>query len=376
MKRFEYRLAKVNELAVATEEDTKNGRPNVTTVTLKDEPLAPSERFWTSLYARYGFSGSFFKYFTHAEVFGRISSRETDSLRVCIERDTDTGKGRLLAVSSPGKPIVRHDDLLETLGRYRAEKVTCVDGVIESTHTPRAGSSPFQICGDAFSNRFVMAVPIDGYGQPNIYLSLLRHICSNGAVGYAKAFRSSLALGRGEDDVNYTIVRALDGFGNDEGFAALRQRFEAAGKSWASVAEAQNLYRQLVKLIYHREVGSDGAALVEGRVTSTLIESFHTMTGDISKLYGIANPDALSVKRQRTLPVSCKVYDLLNMASEVATHHATDHGARACQAWLGTIVSGEYDLENSCDTFDDFQDYFVERKLDGETALELQQVAG
>ena len=38
MKRFEYRLAKVNELAVATEEDTKNGRPNVTTVTLKDEP--------------------------------------------------------------------------------------------------------------------------------------------------------------------------------------------------------------------------------------------------------------------------------------------------------------------------------------------------
>lgn len=373
MKRFEYRLAKVNEFAVATKEDPQSGRPYVTAVTLEGEALSPSERFWTSLYARYGFSGSFFNYFTHDEVFGRIASRESDNVRVCIERDSDTGKGRLLAVSSPKKPIVRHDDLIETLSRYRTEKITCADGVVESTHTPRAGSSPFQICGDAFSNRFVMAVPIDGYGQPNIYLSLLRHICSNGAIGYAKAFRSSLALGRGDVNVNYSIVRALDGFGNDEGFAALRQRFEAAGKSWASVAEAQSLYRQLVKLIFHRAVGSDGAALVEGRVTSTLVESFQAMTGDISKLYGIANPDALSVKRQRTLPVSCKVYDLLNLASEVATHHATDYGARACQAWLGSMVSGEYDLENSCDTFGQFQDYFVDAKPDEEVTTASAQ---
>jgi hypothetical protein len=47
-------------------------------------------------------------------------------------------------------------------------------------------------------------------------------------IGCAKAFRSSLALGRGDDDVNYSIVRTLDGFGNDEGFAALRQRFSVA----------------------------------------------------------------------------------------------------------------------------------------------------
>ena len=397
MKRFEYRLAKVNDLAVNTEEDPKNGRQNVTTVALQDEPLAPSERFWTSLYARYGFSGSFFRYFSHAEVFGRISSRESDNLRVCIERDPETGEGRLLAVSSPGRPIVRHDDLLETLGRYHAEQISCVDGVIESTHTPRAGNSPFQICGDAFSNRFVMSVPIDGYGAPSVFLSLLRHICANGAIGYAKAFRSSLALGRGNDDVNYSIVRALDGFGNDEGFAALRQRFESAGKSWASVAEAQNLYRHLAKLTYHKHLGWDGAALsgqhglqrlfVGGvgagadaaetyEASSPLISAFHRMTGDVSKLYGLANPDALSVKRQRTLPVSCKVYDLLNFASEVATHHADEYGARSSQAWLGTLISGEYDLENSCDAYVDFQDFFVDRKLDGETALDLQSMQG
>ncbi|MEI8320289.1 MAG: hypothetical protein WCH79_20350, partial [Planctomycetia bacterium] len=170
-----------------------------------------------------------------------------------------------------------------------------------------------------------------------------------------------------------------------------------AGKSWASVAEAQNLYRHLAKLTYHKHLGWDGAALsgqhglqrlfVGGvgagadaaetyEASSPLISAFHRMTGDVSKLYGLANPDALSVKRQRTLPVSCKVYDLLNFASEVATHHADEYGARSSQAWLGTLISGEYDLENSCDAYVDFQDFFVDRKLDGETALDLQSMQG
>lgn len=48
------------------------------------------------------------------------------------------------------------------------------------------------------------------------------------------------------------------------------------------------------------------------------------MTGDTSRLYGLANLDALSAKRQRTLPVRCKVYelckvyDLLNFAPATA----------------------------------------------------------
>jgi hypothetical protein len=109
--------------------------------------------------------------------------------------------------------------------------------------------------------------------------------------------------------------------------------------------------------------------------SSPLITEFHRMTGDVSRLYGLANPDALSVKRQRTLPVDCKVYDLLNFVSEMATHHSDDFGARSSQAWIGSLVSGEYDLENSCDSFDDFRDFFIDRKLDGETALDLQGVS-
>ena len=362
------------------------------------EPLEPTDRFWTSIYARFGFNGSMFKYFRHHEVLNRIAEVENEQLRLCIERDQMTGKNRLLAASSPNKPVVIFDDLMNTLGQYEGQNIVYGDGVVESTHVPRVGANSFNICGDEFSNRFVMSVPVDGYGLPNIYLSLLRHICTNGAVGYAKAFRSSLALGRGSDDVNYSVVRALEGFGNDEGFAALRSRFDAAGNSWASVSEAQSLYKHLLKMLYHKHVGWAGASvanesetprLVQGdavpelvaddanrqdETNSPIIAKFHTLTGDVSEIYGISNPDALSVKRQRTLPTKAKVYDLLNFVSEVATHHADEYGARSSQAWLGSLISGEYDLENSCQSYGEFADFFMDKRLDGETALELQRL--
>jgi hypothetical protein len=51
------------------------------------------------------------------------------------------------------------------------EGICYVDGIVESTHVPRVGSGSFQIAGDEFSNRFLLAAPIDGYGLPNVYLS-------------------------------------------------------------------------------------------------------------------------------------------------------------------------------------------------------------
>jgi hypothetical protein len=397
-KRFDYEYASVGNLAVRTTTEPKSGKRIASEVLVNDEPIQPTERFWTSLYARYGFNKSFFKYFDYAEVFQRIADVESqDRMRLCIERDEEKGESRLMAVSNPTKPIVRYDDLMETLDRYEGCDVRYCDGMVESSHVPRAGGNSFEISGDAFSNRFIMSTPIDGYGLPNIYLSLLRQICSNGMVGYARTFRSTLALGRGDDDVIFSIVRALDGFGNDEGYAALRQRFEAATKSWASVYEANSLYKHLVKLLARRRIGWDGVAtggssgianLLSAEqserqsktgsteeIGSPVITAFHRMTGDMSQIYGLANVDALSVKRQRTLPTNCTVYDLLNFVSEVATHHADEYGSRESQGWLGTLISNEYDMENSMDSFDAIQDFFLDRKLNGETAMDLQQFA-
>ena len=167
----------------------------------------------------------------------------------------------------------------------------------------------------------------------------------------------------------------LDGFASDEGYAALRQRLEAATQSWASVYEAQSLHRLLVKLLarhnIRRQEGAGGTLLsgAEGETPDErVMNGFHRMTGEVPQLYGLANLDGLSVKRQRTLPVRCRVYDLLNFASELATHHATGDGPRMAQGWIGTLISHEYDLEHSCDSFDEFQDFFLERKPGGEAA--------
>ena len=384
-RRFDFSFASMGDLEVQTVPDPKTRRPVVSTVMVGGESTKPTNRFWMSLYARYGFNKSVFKYFGHAEVFRRIAQVESrDRIRLCIERDEQTGEARLLAASNPAKAVLHPDELLETLRRYEGEDVRYSDGVIESTHAPRLGGNVFEVGGDTFRNRFVVSVPVDGYGLPSIYLSLLRQVCSNGMVGHSPTFRSTLALGRGEDNAIYSIIRALDGFGSDEGYAALRQRFEAAAKSWASVYEAQSLYRLLVKMLNHggirRQAVVGGAPLADAEEVSRVevgvpvISAFHRMTGDVSEIYGLANLDALSVKRQRTLPVNCRVYDLLNFVSELATHHATGPGPRMAQGWIGTLISHEFDLENSCDAFDDFQDFFLERRLNGEVAMDLQRI--
>ena len=93
-KTFEYGVTTIGELQVETKvaEDKRHRRRPVTQVLIDEEPFKPTERFWTSLYIRYGFSKSFFNYFSHEEVFSRISEvSPNDRMRYCIERDDKTG---------------------------------------------------------------------------------------------------------------------------------------------------------------------------------------------------------------------------------------------------------------------------------------------
>ena len=375
-KRFEYGVVRVKDLAVRTTVD-KKGQRHVHEVLLDDEPVRPTKRFWNSLHMRFGFTSNIFRYFSHEEVFNRISEvAPNDRLRWCLERDADGG-GRLLAVTSPAAALMPHDELLGLLGRYGAGDVKYAHGVVSSRHAPRCGGV-FQVAGDGFQNKFVLDTPIDGFGRPSVYLSLLRLVCSNGAVGYSPTFRSELSVGKGDDGVLFALTRVLDGFNNEDGYAALRQRFESAARSWASVHEVNRLYKALTRLHNAGAVeaaplaarGGDGAAEDDA---SPLFAAFHRMTGDLQRIYGIANMNALSVKRQRTLPAACKVYDLLNFASEVATHHASDVGGRMMQAYLGDLISGEYDLEGTVDQFSDWRDFFIGSGATAETLADLNR---
>jgi hypothetical protein len=376
-RRFEYGVARIQDLEVRTGTD-RTGKSFVREVLLSGEPVHPSKRFWNSLHLRFGFTSNIFRYFSHAEVFERISATSpNDRIRWCLERG-EGGSGTLLAVTNPSAALIRHDDLMELLGRYGTTEIEYANGVVSSRHAPRL-SGTFEVAGDGFQNKFVLDTPIDGFGRPSVYLSLLRLICSNGAVGYGPAFRSELSVGKGEDGVAFALMRVLDGFNNEDGYAALRQRFESATRSWASVNEANRLYRLLARVVNGGEVhagapiaaaGGDGGAECDG---SPLFAAFHKMTGDLSDIYGLANLDALSAKRQRTLPAACRVYDLLNFASEVATHHATEAGNRRLQGYIGELIGGEYDLEGTVEQFADWRDFFVGNAQTTSTLADLHR---
>jgi hypothetical protein len=362
-RRFDYGTAQIKDFVVHS--TTTDGKRQVQSVELNGEPLKPTPRFWNSLQIRFGFTANIFRYFTHEEVFNRIGEvAANDRVRWCVERDGD--HGQLLAVTNPTAPLIRHEDLTNLLERYDAESLSYHKGVVRSTHSPRY-AAPFDIAGDRFQNKFVIDTPVDGYGRPAAYLSLLRYVCSNGAVAHTAAFRSELALGRGESGVGFALTRALEGFNNEEGFGALRQRFESASRSWASVHEVNRLYTTLVRLRDQGGVAGDVKAAGTDGAREPVLHAFHKMSGDLTRAYGLANLGALSAKRQRTLPAACKVYDLLNFASEVATHHAQPAGNFGLQAYVGDLVSGEYDLEGTGDHFGDWRDFFIQNDATTET---------
>jgi len=381
---FDYGTVDLSDIRVEKETDDK-GRVRVTSVVIDGEQLNPSHRFWVSQCALFGLSMSIYKYFSHEEVFTRIteSSEEHATIRYCIERNGDDDRGTLLAVTNPNKPFVEYENLLEQVENFGGLDINYHDGIVESTHIPRV-TNTFDICGDKFDNRFVMSTPIDGYGMPSIYLALLRDVCQNGVVAHASAFKTGIALGKGEDNVIPAVIRALDGFNSDEGYAAIRQRVERATESCLSVREALELYKIITGLMANSVLLDDGRyipamaksignyavfasanGVTAGDESSVLLRTFHKMTGNITEIYGIANMDAFSLKRQSTLPVRCTVYDALNYATEVATHYTNDAAAaRKIYDWVGTVLSNDYDLEGSKKKYGDFEDILIKHKFE------------
>jgi hypothetical protein len=347
---FKYGLATVDDLRVKRLEKSSSGRVSLRELEIDGQPVKASKRFWRSFFTRFGIAENTFRYFTPTEVFQRISQVNKDvSFRYCVATQADGNgdpKHELLAVTNPKKPVIRYNEIADLLTRFGGTNVHYHDGLVHSTHAPRGGSRQFAIGGDQFRDRFCLETPIDGYGHPRLFLSLMRLVCSNGMIGYARAFRSDIPVGKNMD---HCISRALDSFDNGDGYVALRQRFESSQTSWASVHECVQLGAALEKLKQAKQLKCEG---VLGRL--------RTISGNLNEMYGLSNIEALSDKRKRILPSKARVYDLLNFASEIATHHAKPDGANRIQAYIGTLISDEYDLEGTAETTTDFDAFFLD----------------
>lgn len=345
-RQFAYATTTVDAFRLHAARRSDTGKVTVQALAVDGQELTPTPRFWRSFFTRFGLTENVFRYFEPNEVFERVASRNGDqSLRYCVETGDDGKNGLLLGVTSLDRPVIPYETLVGLVERNGATAVTYRDGLVTSTHHPRARGRSFAIGGDQFQDCYVLETPIDGFGSPRLFLSLLRLVCSNGAVGYTRAFRSDIPAGK---DLDHCIDRALTSFDSAEGYVALRQRFESAQRSFASVRECLGLSRLLDRLDQSDALTAPG-----------LPSAFRKLAGNLVELYGLANLEALSDKRRRVLPARCRVYDLLNFASEVATHHATPTAAWQLQAWLGGQLGDEYDLEGTATDAPDFDALFV-----------------
>lgn len=398
--RFEYDIHSLKDMRVNTALTT-HGKRIVDNVEIAGRQLKPTARFWHSLSSKFGFSPSIFKYFEHNEVIKRISEKESDArLRVCIENPEDgNGSSLLQAVSSPKKSVARYDDLMDTLTRFNGQNISVGDGLLTSMHIPRVGYQETAISGDVFSNRFTMVTPVDGYGDPSLYLSLLRQICANGMVALAKAYKSTIALGGPDTDPMFSIQRALDGFNNDEGYAALRSQVALAGKSWASLRETYTLHKAIHEVCNNPSALKDESEVVSGglldhymkvrmvkeqaglevqtrgTIAGNILYAYRNLTRDPNRRYGLTNIENLAEKKQRIMPVEATVYDLMNFATEVTTHYVRPGFTRGIDLWVGEMLADEYDLAGMAEKHPDFKDFHLTRTVDNIEALQPAMVA-
>lgn len=289
-----------------------------------------SDRFLYSLSSRFGFSSSIFNIFTPTEVFERLQM-----VSPRVDMRVVTFGGKCLAVSNPSKSYVDYD-ILASMLRSRAHKIQEFqfhDGIVRTIHRM---DETWDVNGDTFTQMFTLHTPIDGYGLPSIDLALQREASGAYLVASNKVFRSEIQLGDHNAKPEIPLGRAIDTFNNEEGFQSIRQRLESAQRSWASLNEVNTLYKT-----FNRAADQSSGWWL--KVHENLVK----MSGRIDQTFGIATMESISTKKARLLPVQCTIADLINFAMEVASSRRFDVISKPIYAWVGNVLSNEYDLEST-----------------------------
>jgi len=340
-----YETLGLQDLEIGARVGTFGRRTSFLKVSSGDE-YACSQRFWGSFCSRFQISETVFNYFSHEEVMKRIVDvvKGDGQVRICLV--DNEGKKEVMALTNPASPVINPADLELVLKEGKGTDLSYSNGSIRSNHFPKGDKDSFVLGAntETFQRRFMMESPIDGYGKPKVFLEMLREVCSNGAVAMSPSFRTDITIGKNPYPM---LRRAISSFDNEDGFAALKSRFTAAQNSPASINECLQLFHLLEKITVKMD-------------RAKLLEIFKEVTGNVANMYGLANENVLSEKKQRVLPSKCRVYDLLNFASEVATHKAaTTHDADRLHAFNGDIITRDYDLEETAKGKVKFQGRFL-----------------
>lgn len=336
-------------------------KPNVmlksTVIHLPDgRSLRSTPRFWGSFSNLFNLPASVFKYWSYDEVFTRVSQRQSSLIQVAAQQDAGPNKpgdgnwGTALAVTAMAKPVVPVGDMRGLIDRLGGSGVSYNMGRAHATFPVHAYGN-FAVNGDDFAPTLRLDVPLDGYGKPDAYLSVVRARCTNGAVMRTPMFRTSFSLGK--DDISYMdlLMRALGSFNNEDGYGAIREQLTLAGKSWASYREYLEALKTLDNYRKH------GMSLED---FNPLQQRLDEICGNPRAVFGfLGSANEVPARQAAVLPVKTTVYDLYNFMTEVSTHQVKGPHT-FIESWTGKMLTSTFDLAGMKDTYPDYTDYFME----------------
>ena len=296
-------------------------------IQFEDRIYNTSERFITSFARKLKFSGNIFNYFTAGEVFDRVQQRNPD---VAFKVTFDQQDGEILGVVDETKKLLPAEIACNVFASDpRIQKIQYSKGVWEAEFLL---DETFSIRNDSeYARKIWVHYPVDGVSMPCVYLSVLRQVCSNGAVALVPGFRTDIEI---NDDSGTHLSRLLRSYNNENGFMALESRLQTAQDTLASVNELLKIENLLATQI------SDQSSV------SALQTRLEEMAGDPCARYETTSLNNIAPKKRPLLPVGCSVNDLFNFCSELTTHH--DNIISRVDAFnitLGNMLSQEFDLE-------------------------------
>lgn len=292
------------------------------------EKFKLTPRFHKSLASELGVPYGVFELFQPEEVMHRAAEvRPNLKLRVTLDRE----RGEALGVTERrGVPLpVRY--VTNTLNNdSRLRKMTYKDGVITAN---LAMDEAWNVPNDSEYNIHVQCrIPVDGVGKPYMMLATLRQVCENGAIAEAPIFRTRMEI---KDDDGSHFARLLKSFSNPQGVELLQERMIRAAETKASVGEFYALETAIRKVV------------PAGHDQLTIRDRLHEMASNPCVRYGVTELAKIGRKKRGLLPVDCSVSDLLNFASELATHHGDIAGdLKPLHAYTGTLLAKGFDLED------------------------------
>jgi len=301
-----------------------------------------SDRFWLSLASRAGIGSSIFRHFSYEEVFGRITTNGSlGNGPVRIVEDIRTEE--CLGITSISKPIINYNTLLSLIegnGRY----ITYNNAILRSWHD-MPGGAPFKVNEEVYTPMMLVEVPIDGYGNVNVYSAVRREKNQARLAVCGAAYKTQIAIGKNAEEAIDAIKRTLDSYSNDETIDAITNRLIVATKSILSVEEYGNIKKILIPILSYNAKSKTS----ENSATS-IGKSLNKMVGNISKAYGIASIDNLSSKERASLPTGCRVSEMFNFLSELSSFILTRRendikDVMTIYNIIGAMMSKDYDLE-------------------------------